>query len=100
MGQGQIISLGSNFDQHNFNISLFNMIFLNFMHYTASGAGADNPMGSFQATNQAITGLAICCKFQKNCFELWFYMLGKGQTTSLGYILSITGRFYYCNHVL
>ena len=26
--------------------------------------------GQFQATNEAFTTLVICCKFQKNCFEL------------------------------
>ena len=61
------------------------------MHYIALGAGADNPIGQFQATNETFTTLVICCKFQKNCFELWFsivfiilYMRGQGQITPMG----------------
>ena len=37
--------------------------------YNLLGRG-DNPMGQFQATKEALTTLVICCKFQKNCFEL------------------------------
>ena len=39
------------------------------------GAGADNSnWGKFWASQEAIITLNICCKFQKDCFELWFYI--------------------------
>ena len=60
IGQGQIILLESKFDQYKKFLYLlssvvnfrkicltcdFIKILLNFTHYTASGAGTDNPMG-------------------------------------------------------
>ena len=42
------------------------------MNYIASWAGEIIQRGQFQATKEALTTLVTCCKFQKNCFELWF----------------------------
>ena len=64
---------------------------MNYM-YIASWTGADNPMGSIHASNKAFTTLVICCKFQKNCFELLFFMdffyefihAGQRQITPMG----------------
>ena len=44
------------------------------MNYIASLAGGDNPIGSISSTKEGFTTLVICCKFQKNCFELRFYI--------------------------
>ena len=61
------------------------------MNYIASLVGGSNPIG-FQATKEAFTTLVICCKFQKNCFELLifynffhgFIQAGAGENNSNG----------------
>ena len=71
--------------------------FLMFFHYVYSpGAGADNPLWTkFWCQQKGIVTLPICCKFQKNIFEVWLYTYlclffyiyiapGQRQTTPLG----------------
>ena len=80
-------------------------IYLNFMNYIASWTGGIIRWGQFQATKEALTTLVICSKFQKNCFELWFYidffmilyMQGLEQITQM---LSITETYYHSEHLL
>ena len=48
MRQGQIIPLGSNFDQHN-HMTLYRFYY-NFLHFIALGTGADNPMGPISSS--------------------------------------------------
>ena len=38
------------------------------------GHGQITQWGKFWASQEAIITLNICCKFQKDCFELWFYI--------------------------
>ena len=38
------------------------------------GQGQIIRWGPFQATKEAFTTMVICCKNQKNCFELRFYI--------------------------
>ena len=42
--------------------------------YTCRGRGRYLQLGKFWASQEAIITLNICCKFQKDCFELWFYI--------------------------
>ena len=86
-------------------VASFKMISLNsdfihiinyFTHVYSPGARADKPLGSkFWCQQKALTTSTICCKFQKNLFEFWFYThflmffhmyiaLGQGQTTLCG----------------
>ena len=45
-----------------------------FPHVYSPGAGADNPLWTkFWCQQKGIVTLPICCKFQKNNFEVWFY---------------------------
>ena len=58
--------------------SLSSLILYNFFHYFihiySPGAGADNPLGmKFWCQQEHLVTLVICCKFQKNLFEVWFY---------------------------
>ena len=80
--------------------SLWSLILYNFFHnfiYVYSPrAGADNPLGTqFWCQQEHLVILVICCKFQKNLFEVWFYTIcfmtlymyiapGQGQTTPRG----------------
>ena len=84
-GQGQTIHWGQNFDdnRNTFSLcpyvavskwSLRNLILLHFndfIHVYSPGARAENPLGiNFWCLQKA---LIICCKFQTNLFEFWFY---------------------------
>ena len=86
-GQREKIPLWSNFDQHNhiigckFKKNLFNLWFyidcIKILWITCVKPPEQGQIirwGQFQATNEAFTTLVICCKFQKNCSELWLYM--------------------------
>ena len=87
--QGQTAPWGQNFDVnrnvmslHSFVASFkkcfWSLILYNFFHdlihvYTCSPeAGTDSPHGTKFWSQQKST-LPICCKFQRNLFEVWFY---------------------------
>ena len=45
-----------------------------FIHIYSPGTRADKPLGSkFWCQKKALTTSTICCRFQKNLFEFWFY---------------------------
>ena len=45
-----------------------------FIHVYSTWVGADNPLGKkFLCQQEHLVTLVICCKFQKNLFEVWFY---------------------------
>ena len=49
-------------------------IFNNFIHVHSPRARAENPLGTnFWCKQKALTLSTICCKFQTNYFEFWFY---------------------------
>ena len=80
--------------------SLWNLVLYTFlMIFTciySRGARAENPLGTnFWCQQKSLITLTICCKFQTNLFEFWFYThfliffhlyiaLGQGQTTICG----------------
>ena len=82
------------------NKSLWTLIlytfFYVFPHVYSPGAGADNPLWTKSWCQQkSLVTLHICCKFQTNLFEFWFYTHflmfflmyiapGQGQTTPCG----------------
>ena len=41
--------------------------------YIASGQGQTAPRGQFWIQQKGLITLPICCKFQRNLFEVWFY---------------------------
>ena len=58
--------------------SLWSLILYNFfhdfIHVYSPKAGADNPLGTkFLCQREHLVTLVICCKFQKNLFEVRFY---------------------------
>ena len=60
--------------------SLWSLILYNFFHdfiYVYSPrAGADSPQGTkFWCQQKGLITLPICCKFQRNFFEVWFYTI-------------------------
>ena len=102
---------GQNFDDNRKAFSLcpyvasFKMIslkfdfihfFNDFIHVYSPGARAENLLGiNFWCKQKALITLTICCKFQTNLFEFWFYTHfltffhmyiapGQGQTTLCG----------------
>ena len=55
------------------NLILYNL-FYDLIHVYSPGAGADSPQGTkFGCQQKGIITLPICCKFQRNLFEVWFY---------------------------
>ena len=72
------------------------IFFHDFIHVYSPRAGADNPLGTkFWCQQKHFVTLVICCKFQKNLFEVWFYTFffiilymyiapGQGQTAPRG----------------
>ena len=49
-------------------------IFNDFIHVYSPGARAGNPLGTnFWCQQKALITSTICCKFQTNLFEFWFY---------------------------
>ena len=71
-------------------------IFNDFIHVHSPGARAENPLGTnFLCQQEALITSTICCKFQTNLLEFWFYTHflmffhmyiapGQGQTTLCG----------------
>ena len=71
-------------------------IFNDFIHVYSPGAKAEKPFGTnFWCQQKALIISTICCKFQTNLFEFWFYTKflmffhlyiarGQGQTTLCG----------------
>ena len=64
----------------NFKKSLWSLILYIFFHdlinvYSpGAGAEADSPQGTkFWCQQKGLITLPICCKFQRNLFEVWFY---------------------------
>ena len=52
----------------------FIQFFHDFIHVYSPGAGADSPQGTkFWCKQKGLITLPICCKFQRNLFEVWFY---------------------------
>ena len=52
----------------------FIQIFNDFIHVYSPGAKAENPLGTnVWCQQKALTTSTICCKFQTNLFEFWFY---------------------------
>ena len=85
--------------------SLQNLILYTFLMILYSpGARAENPFGTnFWCQQKALITLNICCKFQTNLFEFWFYKHflmfshkyiapGQGQTPFMDKILMSTEK--------
>ena len=54
--------------------SEFIHIFNDFIHVYSPGANAENTLGTnFWCQQKALITSTICCKFQTNVFEFWFY---------------------------
>ena len=59
---------------------LWSLILYNFLHdlihVYSPGAGAESPQGiKFWCQQQGLITLPICCKSQKNFFQVWFYTI-------------------------
>ena len=88
-GQGQTDTRGQSFDfnrnvlsLHSFVVSFqkmslksdFIQFFHDLLHIYSSGAVVDNPQGTkFWCQQKGLITLPICCRFQRNLFEEWFY---------------------------
>ena len=55
------------------SLILYNL-FYDLIHVYSPGAGADSTLGTkFGCQQKGIITLPICCKFQRNLFQVWFY---------------------------
>ena len=126
-GQGQTIHWGQNFDDNRKTFTLcpyvasfkmiswksdFIHIFNDFIHVYSALARAENPLGTnFWCQQKALITSTICCKFQTDFFEFWFYihflMLfhmyiapGQGQTALVDKILMSTEKPCHFAHLL
>ena len=111
LGQGHTAPRGQSFhvnrnalSLHSFVASLkkrlWSLILCNFfhdlIHVYSPEAGADSPQGTkFWCQQKRLVTSFICCKFQRNHFEVWFYTIffiikymhigpGQGQTAPRG----------------
>ena len=87
-------------------------IFNDFIHVCRPGARAENPLETnFWCQQKDLITSTICCKFQTNLYELWFYThflmffhmyiaQGQGQTTLCGQILMSTEKPCHFAHLL
>ena len=83
-----------------------------FIHVYSARAGADSPQGTkFWFQQKYLVTSFICCKFQKNLFEVWFYTIffitlymyiapGQGLTNLGNEILMSTGTSCHFGHLL
>ena len=85
-GQGEAAPRGQSFDVNRNILSLHSFVasfkkmslksdFIQFFHYLihvySPGAGTDSPQGTkFSCQQKGLITLPICCKFQKNLFEV------------------------------
>ena len=57
------------------SLILYN-VFHDLIHVYSPGAGANSPQGTqFWCQQKSLIALPICCKFQRNLFEVWFYTI-------------------------
>ena len=62
------------FQKNPCEVSFYTHFFHDFIHVYSSGAGADYPLGTkFWCQQEHLVTSVICCLFQKNLFEVWFY---------------------------
>ena len=55
------------------NLTSYTFLMILYM-YTATGQGQKNPLGTnFWCQQKALITSTICCKFQINLFQFWFY---------------------------
>ena len=87
-GQGQTAPRGQSFDVNRNVLSLHSYVasfkkvslmsnfiqFFHLKHVYSPGAGTDSPQGTkFWCQQKCLIALLICCKFQRNLFEVWFF---------------------------
>ena len=76
--KGNLLSLDHllQFKKNLFEVWFYRFFFHNFIHVYSPGAGADNPLRTkFWCQQEHLVTSVICCKFQKNLFEVWFYTI-------------------------
>ena len=67
-------SFDVSFQKNAFEIWFLDDLFYDLIHVYSPGAGADSPQRTkFGCQQKGIITLPICCKFQRNLFEVWFY---------------------------
>ena len=66
----------SKFQKNVFEVWFYTIFFHDLIHIYSPGAGADSPQGTkFWCQQKGLFILPICCKFQRNLFEVWFYTI-------------------------
>ena len=64
------------FHKNVFEVWFYTFLYHYLIHVNSPGAGADIPQGTkFCCQQKGFITLPICCKFQRNFFEVWFYTI-------------------------
>ena len=64
------------FKKNAFEVWFYTIFFMIEYMYIAPGQGADSPQGTkVWCQQKGLITLPICCKFQRNLFEAWFYTI-------------------------
>ena len=59
-----------------FEVWFYTFFFMDLIHVYSPGAGAESPQGTkFWCQQKGLITLPICCNFQRNLFEVWFYAI-------------------------
>ena len=125
ISRGQTAPRGQSFDVNRYVLSLHSFVaslkkktslksdfiqfFFSWLNTCSPSAGAERPQGTkFWCHQKGLITFLICCKFQRNLFEVWFYTIvfmiiihvhvytsGAGDK-----ILMSTERPYHFNHLL
>ena len=109
IGQGQVNPRGQNFDVNRNLLSLRSFVacfkkfplksdfkqffFHEFLHVYSPRAGADSPQATkFWCQQKCFVTSFICCKFQRNLFEVWCYIFFSWFNTCTAYIAPGQGQ--------
>ena len=64
------------FQKNVFEVWFYTILFHDLIHVYSTGTGADIPQGTkFWCQQKGLITLPICCKFQRNLFQVWFYTI-------------------------
>ena len=62
------------FQNNLFEVWLYTKFFHGLIHVYSPRVGTDSPQGTkFGCQQKDLIALPMCCKFQRNLFEVWFY---------------------------
>ena len=68
-----LLSFVASFNKNVFEVWFYNFFFHDLIHVYSPGEWADSPQGTkYWCQQKGLITLPICCRFQRNIFEVWF----------------------------